>query len=301
MQTVIITGPTGMIGIALMNSFLSKGIKVYAVIRPNSKRRHLIPNNPLVTVIECDLAQLAQLNISDLKGVDAFYHLGWEGTSHEARQDVFIQNANISYTLEAVKLADKLHCQTFIFAGSQAEYGRVNGKLTPQTPVFPENGYGISKLCAGLISRQLCNKLNIRHCWVRILSIYGKYDGEQTMISSTIHCLENNQPTAFTPSEQLWDYLYSKDAAKALYLIGEKGKNNHIYCIGSGIAKPLRYYIETMRNIINPEAELGFGVKPYSAQQVMYLCADITNLTHDTGFIPDYTFEEGIEDMIQNS
>lgn len=31
----------------------------------------------------------------------------------------------------------------------------------------------------------------------------------------------------------------------------------------------------------------------------MHLCADISDLTNDTGFIPQYSFEEGIKETIE--
>lgn len=84
---------------------------------------------------------------------DAFFHLAWTGTVGAARNDMFQQNKNVEYALEAVELAASLGCKIFVGAGSQAEYGRVEGKLCADTPVFPENGYGIAKLCAGQMTR----------------------------------------------------------------------------------------------------------------------------------------------------
>ena len=45
-------------------------------------------------------------------------------------------------------------------------------------------------------------------------------------------------------------------------------------------------------------AELGIGKLPYNQNQVMYLCADIEELTKDTGFVPEYTFEKGIQETV---
>ena len=68
--------------------------------------------------------------------------------------------------------------------------------------------------------------------------------------------------------------------------------------MGSGKAKELRYYVETIRDIINPKAELGIGRVPYGKNQVMMLCADIKDLRNDVGFEPEYSFEKGIEETI---
>lgn len=96
----------------------------------------------------------------------------------------------------------------------------------------------------------------------------------------------------------MWDYLYSKDAAKMMYLLGCHGVHGKIYCLGSGTAKPLRKYLEIMRDVIDPDANIGFGDIEYSPNQVMYLCADITELQLDTGFEPDCSFESGIKELV---
>lgn len=294
----MITGPTGIIGTALIQHLINQKVHVYAVVRPNSKRLNLIPNNSLVHVIECDLSKLHSIDIQKIGIVDVFYHFGWEGTSKEERNDVDLQAGNIEYTLEAVRLSAKLHCQSFVGAGSQAEYGRVEGTIAPTTPCFPEIAYGVAKLCACDLSRLECNNLGLRHCWGRIISAYGPNDSENTMIRATIRNLLMGKDCPFTPCEQQWDYIYSKDVAKAFYLIGEKGKNNSIYCLGSGTTYPLRHYVEIMKSFINSPSRLLFGAIPYSPKQVMHLVTDIHNLKEDTGFTTDYPFERGIAESI---
>lgn len=52
------------------------------------------------------------------------FHFGWMGTTGAARNDMDLQCRNIAYTIDAVRLAQRFGCKTFIGAGSQAEYGR---------------------------------------------------------------------------------------------------------------------------------------------------------------------------------
>ena len=127
----------------------------------------------------------------------------------------------------------------------------------------------MAKLCAGQMTRIQCEKLGIRHIWTRILSVYGPYDGSATMVMSTIGKLLIGEKPSCTKGEQMWDYLYSKDAGKAFYLLGEKGINGKVYCIGGGEARPLKDYIEDIRNAVNPEAEIGFGEVAYGPGYVL--------------------------------
>lgn len=298
MRTAVVTGSTGAIGVALIQKLVAKGVRVYAVARQDSSRIGRIPKGPLVEQVFLDLSKLLELKKWISEPCDVFYHLGWAGTIGAGRDDVYLQNQNVRYTLDAVQVAKELGCKRFVGAGSQAEYGRTEGDLRPDTPVAPETGYGMAKLCAGQMSSLLCKQLKMEHIWVRILSVYGPCDGEKTMVMSAIRGFLEKKIPEFTAGEQLWDYIYAKDAATAFYLLGEKGRSGRTYCLGSGQARRLAEYITVLRDSIDPLLPMKLGAVPYGDRQVMYLCADITALQQDTGFEPAYTFEEGIRETI---
>lgn len=299
MKKAIITGPTGAVGVSLIYELMNHGIKVTAVCRPGSERLSAIPKHPHITVIECDLSQLKTLKDILPHDYDAFYHFAWDGTYGKSRQNLYLQEKNIAYTLDAVHLAKELGCEVFVGAGSQSEFGHVDGILHPYMPCAPNNGYGIAKLAAGRMSLLECQKLGMRQIWCRIVSLYGPYDGEYTMIMSSINKMLRNERPQFTKGDQIWDYIYSKDAARAFRLVAEKGKHGEIYCLGTGQTRTLREFVLTMRDFAAPNMELTFGELPYYPNQVMHLEADISNLTNDTGFVPKYSFEAGIKETVE--
>ena len=298
MKKAVITGPTGAIGMALIQCLADNGIDVVAVVRPGSARADRIRESERVSVVYCDLKELDKLPSLIEGGADVFYHFAWDGTFGDSRNNMYLQNNNVKYALDAVEAAYELGCKTFIGAGSQAEYGRFEGELNASVPAFPENGYGIAKLCAGQMTRIACQQKGIRHIWTRILSIYGPYDGDKTMVSSTIIKLMNSEKPSCTKGEQMWDYLYSKDAARAFMMLADGGVDGKVYCLGGGMARPLKDYINLIRDAVGSDVEIGFGDIPYSDKQVMHLCADIKELTKDTGFTPIYTFEQGIGETV---
>lgn len=294
-QTAVVTGPTGVIGIALCEKLLRENVTVYAVCRPGSSRIKDLPKAAALHVVECDAKELATLP-QKMEGVsvDAFFHFAWAHTIGQGRNDMPAQIENIQSTIDAVRAAKALGCQVFLGAGSQAEYGRVEGLLKSDTPAFPENGYGMAKLCAGQMSRVEAKALDLDHVWVRILSVYGPHDGPMTMISGTIRKLLAGERPALTAGIQRWDYLYAGDAADAFYLAACHGRNGAVYPLGSGQAMPLKDYIIQMRDAIDPALPLGLGEVPYGPLQVMHLQADISALQADTGFAPKTPFAEGI-------
>lgn len=289
----IVTGATGMIGWNLIKYLTGQGMEVLAIVNPLSKRKGCIPKHKCVTIIECDLSNLMSIELDDV--YDQFYHLGWKGTYGESREDLYLQEQNIREALIAVDFAAKAGCKVFVGAGSQAEYGaNYNEKLNGSLPARPESGYGIGKYTAGIMTRKRCVQLGIRHQWVRILSIYGPGDGNHTMVMSSVQQMLSGKVPAYTAGEQEWDYLYVEDAAEALYQIAEKGIDQKIYCLGNGNTRLLKDYIRDIRDVAAPSLEIKFGELPYAQHQVMYLCADLTELQNDTGFTVKTEFKEGM-------
>ncbi len=294
MKKVIVTGATGMVGASMIEQMAADRIQVTAIIRPNSKKRKNLIEHPNVKVVECDINQLGSLKETLEKDYDTFYHFAWDGTYGESRNDAVLQEQNVRNTLEAVELAYSSGCKVFVGAGSQAEFGFVEGELSDKVPKNPVTGYGIAKYSAGRLSAVMCERLGMRQSWGRIVSTYGPRDNSYTMVMSSIIGMLNGERMSFTKGEQVWDYVYGEDCSRAFYLIGKHGRHGKAYTIGSGKSRLLKEYIAAIRDVVNPELEIGLGERDYYPNQVMQLTADISELTADTGFLPEIDFEEGI-------
>ncbi len=100
MERAVLTGATGAIGVALIHELIEKNIEVLVLCRKDSRRRQNIPLHPLVRIRYYSLDELADLyNDTDTK-YDVFYHFAWEGTMGNSRNDMYLQNRNVQYTLE---------------------------------------------------------------------------------------------------------------------------------------------------------------------------------------------------------
>lgn len=282
-----------MIGSSIIEELIKYDSEVLCIIRKGSSKEHNIPQDPKVKLLYSDIS--AYNDIIPEGNYDYFIHLAWDKTFGSSRDDADTQLQNIQYTLDAVRLAHRFHCKAFIGAGSQAEYGVVSVPLTPNLPVNPQSGYGIAKYTAGKLAKLLCDQLNMRFNWIRILSVYGKKDNPYTLISYVVNSLKNGISPELTKCEQIWDYINEVDAAKAFIAVAEKGITGNFYPLGSGEGRELSEYLSVIRNQINPSIELGFGNKEYYPHQPMYLVADISKLKEDTGWKPEVSFDEGIK------
>ena len=316
MKKIVITGATGAIGTALIQYALQNQMQILAICHKNSRRIAWLPISDNLRILELDVEEYSDFvnnekELLSLGKYDCFFHLAWKGTTGVARNDMNLQLSNIQNTLDAVELAAGLGCKCFVGAGSQAEYGRVEGTISSTTPTFPENGYGIAKLCAGQMSRIRCEQLGMKHIWTRILSVYGPGDGEGSLVMSAISGFLNQRQTEFTAGMQKWDYIYSGDAARVLIGLAEYGTSGMVYCVGSGKIELLKEYIHQIYREVNgkdaTDKQLGIGLRPYMDKQVMYLQADImewpNELQHEFEERPMCSFAQGIRytiDWINN-
>lgn len=293
---IAITGPTGGIGVEFIRQAIELNDEVIAIVNPKSARISNLPKSENLEIVPCLMSDYE--SIMGKRDCDMFVHMAWKGAFGSNRDDTYIQCDNIKHSLDAVRLAESWGAKSFVGTGSQAEYGLTNEALTGNLPVNPLSGYGIAKYSAGKLCGILCSQFEIKYNWARIVSVFGKYDRSQTLISYLIDSLTKDIVPELTACEQVWDYIYAKDAAHAIRLIGDKGIDGKTYCVGSGHSRVLKDYVTSLRDIVNPKSELKFGIKDYYPHQPMHLAVDISELNVDTGFRPGYSFEDGIREMM---
>lgn len=299
LKKAVLTGASSTIGLALIHKLLEEGIeKILLLQRGESAKLKYLPKDGRIDFIDCKLEELKHYAPKE-SGYDVFFHLGWANAAKELREDIEGQSKNVVYSCDAVEVAHKLGCHTFIGAGSQAEYGRHMEPLREDTLCLPETAYGVMKLSACHATQIICRKYGMRHIWPRILSVYGMYDNRRSVLASNILNGIQGKELAFSRGEQVWDFIYTDDVANALYFIAKKGKDGEKYPVGSGKARKLKEYIYILCEKLGKLEEMELGKIPYSDSQVMHLEADISRLQADTGWEPEVAFEDGIEKEIE--
>lgn len=293
----IITGATGFIGTALCREMLQNGHEVVAVIRPGSTKKEKLQFGESVrgglSVLEIPLGKLEDL-AAVVSDADVFFHLAWNGSSGGAREDFDAQYANIGYTAAAVRVAKKCGCRKFVGAGSQAEYGVVQGTAEEdRTPPKPFMMYGAAKLSACHMGRLVAEQEGIAFVWPRIYSVYGVGENPGTLVNYVMDTLRKGEIPELSPCENMWNFLYITDCVRGLRMLAESENARGVFHIASKDTRLLKEYVAEMRELIAPGAELKFGAKPANPERTFWLQPDITKL-EKIGFQPEVSFAEGI-------
>ena len=304
MKQVIVTGATGFIGARLVRELIDNDIYVIAPVRDELRAREQFfgGEDP------CDGTHLRLLTYyseeyeslcSEGLQIDAFYHLAWGGVAPEKKNDRAIQVKNIDFALEMLEWADSLKADRFIATGTVAEYTFCEEVMDVYAKQTPNDLYGASKTAAHYMLETWARSLDMPFNWVVIPSTFGEGRRDNNILTYTIRTLLAGERPSYGYLTQMWDFLYVAEVVRALRLIGEKGHAGKIYAIGSGVYKPLREYVEAIRDIIDPKLPLGIGDRPALSDKAFSSCVNIAELTADTGFVPGISFEEGIRKTVE--
>ena len=295
-KKAIIVGGAGFVGSALTKELLSRGFKITVAVRPGFNAEENTRLNGLdVKIIPCDLADISKLP-DKLAGetFDLWYQFAWQGLFNEPLLDYNIQIGNIQYVMDAIVSAKKLGCEKFIGAGSLTQYELRT--LEGQTNPFDKHRvYKTAKLACEYMGRSVAATEGIQFFWPLITNIFGEGEKSPRLINSMIRKLLSGKRQSLSEASQIYDFIHISDAARAFSDIGQKGAEGKTYVIGSGGAKPLKEFLTELRDIVNPNAELGFGEMEFNGIYLDKQDYDISELTNDTGFAPLLTFAEGIK------
>lgn len=298
MRKIVVTGATSFIAVHLLKKLLAYGDYVYAIVRPNSKNLYRLPKNKNIKVIELDLKYIDQLSKYIFEDIDILYHFAWEGIRGTARDDIELQRSNYVATEKVINAAKELNSAVFIGAGSQAEYGNIDGLIYEEQLENPATQYGKFKLKSKQYCEEYSKQENIRFIWLRIFSAYGEYDYRNSLIMSCIEKMKKNEVIPLTLCIQKWDYVYVGDIATALLKFGLVKCNNGVYNIGSGQTRILKDYIFELKEILKSSSELKFGAVQYGRTGIPNIEPQIDKINRELRWFPQVSFREGINNIL---
>ena len=183
--------------------------------------------------------------------IDAWVHFAWDGVGSAGRSDTNIQIENIQNAKKAYLYAKLLGARKFLFAGSQAEYGRGNHRVP--LPVSP---YGKAKLSFGrwateqsLLS-EIYDDAPMQFIHMRIYSVYGSGDHETSLVNTVLRAALRHEAIILGPCEQRWNYLEVHDLARAIrILLSSEDTRTGIYDIAGSDSRMLKKYVIAMNAI----------------------------------------------------
>lgn len=289
----LVTGGTGFIGSNIAIELMNQG---YDVIITGNDTEQKIPN------FKGKLLQPSFIGIDwDAIGkIDVLFHeAAINDTQFMDKSEMF--RANVKSSKKLFEYVIKHGCKHIVFATSTATYGNqpapyIEGK-TKQKPLNP---YSESKIKMEKIAMKLAKKHpDVKIVGLRYCNVYGPRENHKgkrsTMIYQLAQQMLQGNPKIFTDGEQKRDYIYVKDVVKANLLASKSEKSCIVNC-GSGKATTFNDIIKELNKVMGTNRQPEFIDNPYGINYQSYTECDMTLAKELIGFIPDYTFEKGLDD-----
>ena len=269
-KKILLTGITGFLGSNLLDALLNEGYSVIGLKRITSNiwRIKEFLNDRRLKVINDDEIELNNLFISEK--IDTLIHCAWGGVEAEDRNSFNIQLENFYYSARLFNLAIKGGIKRIISFGSQAEYGKYEGRVDETSPCIPVDAYGTAKVFTKKLLQALAEPSNTKWFWIRIFSLFGPKQNDKWLLPLAINKMLNNLDIDLTKCEQKYDYLYIKDFCRGIILLFNS-ENSGVYNFSSNNSIQLKEILLLIKNILKSNSNLNFGTLEYKMNQVMQM------------------------------
>lgn len=269
---------------------------VTGTVRPVGKRARVADDTFGIRLAELDLRESSAIPaVLESVHPEIVIHAAWSGVDNASRSDRSQISDNVPASCALIEACIQAGVRKFVGIGSQAEYGRLAGRISERTPTEPTSLYGSAKLAVMRLSSQLAAQSGMPFAWMRLFSTYGPGDNANWLIPSLVEQMLDGKRPRTTLGTQLWDYLYIDDVASGILAVANEERATGTFNLGSGEPVPVRSIVEAIRDRVAPAMALVFGEIPFGPTQIMHMEADITRIKDLANWSPRVDLATGLD------
>lgn len=171
--------------------------------------------------------------------------------------------------------------------------------FTETTPLHASSPYSSSKASADLLVQAWHRTYGVPVTISRCSNNYGPYQFPEKLIPlMLIHALEDKPLPVYGDGANVRDWLYTEDHCRAIDLILRKGREGEVYNIGGHNERDNLTVVKTILHALDKPESLIQYVKDRPGHDRRY-AIDPTKIHQELGWLPETSFEEGIQKTIQ--
>ena len=322
-RNILITGGAGFIGSHVVRLFVTKYPEYHIInldkltYAGNLANLADIEQQPNYTFVKADICDFEKiLELFRQHSIDGVIHLAAESHVDRSIKDPFtFAQTNVMGTLSLLQAAKvswdgQYDGKRFYHISTDEVYGalKFDGTFFTETTKYdPHSPYSASKASSDHFVRAFHDTFGMPTLVTNCSNNYGPYQFPEKLIPLFINNIRHNKPLpVYGKGENVRDWLYVVDHARAIDLIFHNGKVAETYNLGGfnewKNIDLIRVLIKTVDRLLGrPEGaseKLITYVTDRAGHDLRY-AIDSTKLKNELGWEPSLQFEEGIEKTVK--
>lgn len=315
---ILITGGAGFIGSHVVRLFVRK-YPEYQVFNldaltyaGNLENLKDVEQSPNYTFIKGDITDEGFIRqVFADHGFDRVIHLAAEShVDRSIHSPMDFVRTNVLGTAVLLNAArhfwkEDFSGKLFYHVSTDEVYGSLTDKgfFTEETPYDPRSPYSASKASSDHLVRAYNHTFGIPAVVSNCSNNYGSHQFPEKLIPLMINNIIHDKPLpVYGKGENVRDWLWVEDHARAIDVIFHKGKSGDTYNIGGHnewknidiVHLLCRIMDNKLKRTEGTSARLISYVKDRAGHDFRY-AIDATKLKNELGWVPSITFEEGLE------
>ncbi len=298
---VLVTGGAGFIGSHVVDHLIESGHNVAVVDDLSTGRRSNL--NPKARFYQVDIRspELREVLASEHPEVIS-HHAAQMDVRRSMAEPIFDADVNILGSIKLAELCREFGVRKIIHISSGgAAYGeptRLPCKEDDQ--VQPVCFYGASKYIFELYLYIYKQSFGLDYTVLRYPNVYGPRQdphGEAGVVAIFSGLMLRNQPVTINGSgEQVRDFVYVEDCAKANLLALESG-GGRVYNLGFGVGTSINMIFNELKTITNYKRTPLYG--PPKPGETFQIYLDASRIEHELGWKPTIDLPAGLRSTVK--
>jgi len=299
-KKVLITGANGFLGSHILDRMIEQKSDLSVIVREGSDLWRIEDQLGNFDIYYADIRDsYAVCNCIRKIKPEIVFHMAAYGVDSSKNHMYQAIDINILGTVNLLHALSKTGCEKFMNTGTSMQYGNKEVLIDENSNYTPNNIYGSTKAASTILAHQIAADMDIDVTTIIPFGIFGEKEGSHKLFTQVILSILNHKEVNLTTCLQKRDYCYVENIVDGFLTAAMTRETRGMTLnIGSGIALPLKHYVELIAEKIDMDAKLNYGALEYRKNDLWNPQVDIRKIKEVLNWYPAISLEEGIERTI---